>query len=348
VGGLRVVAASSVVPGPCGVAIRDSLKGLTEQDEKVLRLVGDLLGSLASRDLKARCAAGLEHDSVQWAERKRALTGESSSRWAGSITKATHDQWALARRGQLARVHTLQAGVDTITYRLSLPVGAKGSKGRPGGYRSKREWFAKSRRLHLLEDRLEQERARCEAGRVRVVRGGKKLLRARHNLQARGAASPPVDHSGHPRPSALPEPLAEAPDPEPADDPVPAEVVSSLLKDGYARFAGRRLTELLPLDSPHTLPVRAERLLSGVPTDHRQVTGVLSAAALAFTTDPSRYDDFLVGPRALTEALALRPAGTRRHDETRHTVRKTEAGRRLLDALTGPPFEDSDRVQPQS
>ncbi|MFF4399441.1 IS200/IS605 family accessory protein TnpB-related protein [Streptomyces sp. NPDC001480] len=181
---LRVVAASFVVPGPSGVAIRDSLKGLTAQDDKILRLVGDLLGSLASRDLKARCAAALDHDSDQWAERKRVLTGESSSRWAGSITKATHDQWALARRGQLAHVHNLQAGVDTTTHRLSLPVGAKGSKGRPGGYRSKQEWFAKSRRLRLLEDRLEQERAQCQAGRVRVVRGGRKLLRARHNLQA--------------------------------------------------------------------------------------------------------------------------------------------------------------------
>lgn len=150
-----------------------------------------------------------------------------------------------------------------------------------------------------------------------------------------------LDHAGHPRPSELPEPLAEALDREPSDDPVPAEVVGSLLKDGYARFGGRRLTEVLALDSPHTLPVRAERLLSGVPTDHRQVTGVLSAAALAFLTDPSRYDDFLVGPRALTEALALRPAGTRRgpSDETRQRVRDTETGRRLLDALhalTGP------------
>ncbi|MGW2639614.1 hypothetical protein [Streptomyces sp. NPDC001348] len=49
--GLRVVAASFVVPGPSGVAVRDSLKGLTGRDEEVLRLVGDLLGSLACRDL---------------------------------------------------------------------------------------------------------------------------------------------------------------------------------------------------------------------------------------------------------------------------------------------------------
>ena len=121
-GRLREVAASSVVPGPSGVAVRDSLKGLTARDEKVLRLVGSLLGSLASRDLKARCTAGLDHDSDQWALRKRALTEESSSRWAGSITKATHDQWALARRGQFACIRSLEASVDTIRCRLSLPV----------------------------------------------------------------------------------------------------------------------------------------------------------------------------------------------------------------------------------
>jgi IS605 OrfB family transposase len=184
VGGLREVAAPFVAPGPTGVAIRAGLKGLTGQDEKVLRLVGGLLGSLASRDLKARCTAGLDHDSHQWAQRKRVLTQDSSSRWAGSITKATHDQWALARRGQSAHIHNLQAAICMITWRLSLPVGSKGSKGSPGGYRSRQEWFAKSRRLRLLKERLERERADREAGRVRVVRGGKKLLRNRHNLQA--------------------------------------------------------------------------------------------------------------------------------------------------------------------
>ncbi|MDX2881429.1 hypothetical protein PV366_48995, partial [Streptomyces ipomoeae] len=169
VGGLREVAAPFVVPGPTGVAIRTRLKHLTAEDEKVLRLVGDHLGSLASRDLKARCAVGLGHGSEQWAERKRVLTEESSSRWAGSITKSTHDQWALARRGQLAHIHSLQAGVRTIAHRLSLPVGEKGSKRAPGGYGSKQEWFAKSRRLRVLDERLEAARADWDAGVVRVV-----------------------------------------------------------------------------------------------------------------------------------------------------------------------------------
>ncbi|MFI0961564.1 IS200/IS605 family accessory protein TnpB-related protein [Streptomyces sp. NPDC021080] len=182
-GGLRSVAASFVVPGPSGVAVRDRLKGLTSQDERVLRLVGDHLGSLAARDLKARCAVGLEHGSESWAARKRELTSLSSSRWAGSLTKATHDQWALARRGQHAHIRQLEAGVDTIRHRLSLPLGEKGSKRAPGGYRSRREWHAKTRRLRVLEDRLERARADWVAGRVRVVRGGKRQLNTRHHLQ---------------------------------------------------------------------------------------------------------------------------------------------------------------------
>jgi IS605 OrfB family transposase len=184
VGGLRRLAASFVAAGPSGVAVRTRLKQLTPADEKVLARVGAHLGSLASRDLKARCADGLEHSADTWAARKRGLTPVSSSRWAGSITKATHDQWALARRGQLAHIQCLESGIRTIAHRLSLPVGAKGSQQAPGGYRSQREWFAKSRRLQVLQARLERERADREAGTVHVVRGGKRLARTRHHLPA--------------------------------------------------------------------------------------------------------------------------------------------------------------------
>ncbi|MEV1243794.1 IS200/IS605 family accessory protein TnpB-related protein, partial [Nonomuraea sp. NPDC049750] len=94
---LRPIAASFVAAGPSGVAVRDRLKGLTARDEQVLRRVGAHLGVLASRDLAVRCRAGLGHSAQAWADRKRELTSESSSRWAGAITKASHDQWALAR-----------------------------------------------------------------------------------------------------------------------------------------------------------------------------------------------------------------------------------------------------------
>ncbi|MFF0165993.1 IS200/IS605 family accessory protein TnpB-related protein [Streptomyces prasinus] len=181
-GGLRVIAASFVVPGPSGVAVRTRIKQLTPADEEVLRLVGAHLGALAGRDLKARCRDGLEHEAEAWAVRKRELTPQSSARWAGSITKATHDQWALARRCARAHIQSMEADARTIGYRLSLPVGAKGTRRAPGGYHSRREWHAKARRLRVLEDRLERERADWEAGRVQVVRGGKRLARARHHL----------------------------------------------------------------------------------------------------------------------------------------------------------------------
>ncbi|MGW1093908.1 IS200/IS605 family accessory protein TnpB-related protein [Streptomyces sp. NPDC002596] len=185
-GGVRELAESFVVPGPCGVAVRDRLKHLTPQDERVLRAVGEHQGALASGDLKARCADGLGHGADTWAARKRELTGVSSSRIAGAITKATHDQWALARRCQAAHLQNLAAGIRTLRHRLSLPVGEPGTKRAPGGYRSKNEWFRKSRRLAALEDRHTAAVAEFQAGRVRVVRGGKRLLNTRHHLtQAR-------------------------------------------------------------------------------------------------------------------------------------------------------------------
>ncbi|MFB6783088.1 IS200/IS605 family accessory protein TnpB-related protein [Streptomyces sp. NPDC056352] len=181
-GGVRELAVSFVVPGPCGVAVRDRLKHLTPQDERVLRAVGAHQGALASGDLKARCADGLGHGADTWAARKRELTARSSSRIAGAITKATHDQWALARRCQAAHVQSLEAGIRTLRHRLSLPVGEKGTKRAAGGYRSKGEWFRKSRRLAALEDRYSAAVADWQAGRVRVVRGGKRLLNTRHHL----------------------------------------------------------------------------------------------------------------------------------------------------------------------
>ena len=181
---LRTIDAPFVALGPSGVAIRDRLKHLTAGDEKVLRLVGEHLGSLASRDLAARCDDGNDHNAEKWAARKQGLTAESSSRWAGSITKSTHDQWALSRRCQLAHIQGLEAGVRMLMHRLSQPIGEKGTKRAPGGYSSKGEWFQKSRRLHTLEHRLDTALAEREAGVVRVVRGGRKLLKNRHNLEA--------------------------------------------------------------------------------------------------------------------------------------------------------------------
>jgi hypothetical protein len=62
----------------------------------------------------------------------------SSSRIAGAITKATHDQWALARRCQAAHIQNLAAEIKMLRHRLSLPIGERGTKrgkSRPGWYR---------------------------------------------------------------------------------------------------------------------------------------------------------------------------------------------------------------------
>ncbi|MCX4857919.1 transposase [Streptomyces canus] len=187
VGGLREVAASFVVPGPAGVAIRDRLR-VSEADAAVLTEVGVFLGSLAAGDLAERSRQGPGHDAASWAVRKRSLTGRSSARWAGSITKATHDQWALARRGQAAHTAWLRGQVTSIEARLARPLGAKADKrdGLVRGYGSRGEWHAKSRRLQTLKDRLTVVEADRAAGRVRVVRGGKRLAHARHHLQAAG------------------------------------------------------------------------------------------------------------------------------------------------------------------
>ncbi|MER7538165.1 IS200/IS605 family accessory protein TnpB-related protein [Streptomyces sp. NPDC097704] len=181
---LRQIARPFVVDGPTGVSLRDRLKGLTVEDEEVLRAVGAHMGRLASWDLTRRVRDGLEHSTDTWAARKRELTALSSSRWAGSVTSNTHDQWGLSRRTQHARLRSLDAGIGMLRHRLSLPVGQKGSRGKPGGYRSKHEWFHKSRRLAILEDRYKQVRAERETGRVSVVRGGRRLFHQRHHLAA--------------------------------------------------------------------------------------------------------------------------------------------------------------------
>ncbi|WP_405515463.1 IS200/IS605 family accessory protein TnpB-related protein [Streptomyces canus] len=186
-GTLREVDASFVVPGPAGVAIRDRLR-VSDADAAVLIEVGVYLGSLAASDLAERSRQGLAHDAAGWAVRKRELTGRSSARWAGSITKATHDQWALARRRQAAHTAWLRRQIASIEARLARPLGAKADKraGLARGYATRGEWHAKSRRLQTLKARLAGVEADRAAGRVRVVRGGKRLANTRHHLQAAG------------------------------------------------------------------------------------------------------------------------------------------------------------------
>ncbi len=99
-GRLREIAAPFVAGAPAGARVRTRLR-VSPQDAAVLRAVGSHLGSLAGRDLAARCAEGRRDAggrAVSRRERKRALTAGSSSRWAGAITRTSEDQWQLADR----------------------------------------------------------------------------------------------------------------------------------------------------------------------------------------------------------------------------------------------------------
>src|SRR5674476_1304468 len=107
---LRGLAESFVVSPPSGVTIKTRLRP-TPAEEQALREVGTFLGSLYRADLVRRLGEGKRDAAGRAAsrrERKRGLTSASSSRWAGSITRATQDQYDLAA-GALAAERAMLA-----------------------------------------------------------------------------------------------------------------------------------------------------------------------------------------------------------------------------------------------
>ena len=157
------------------------------EDEAVLRAVGAHLGSLAGRDLAARCAEGqldAKGQAVSRARRKQALTAQSSSRWAGAITRTSEDQYRLAEQSLRAEQKSLRARIGRIEARLGVQAGE--TAGRTRGYATPAERHAKTVRLRALKARLARVDQQVEAGTVSVVRGGKALLRTRNNLAAAG------------------------------------------------------------------------------------------------------------------------------------------------------------------
>ncbi|MGW0826292.1 hypothetical protein [Streptomyces sp. NPDC002845] len=83
---LRTIVAPFTVAAPMGARIRDRLRpGVA--DEKILTLVGEHLGRHQRADLAVRVAMGyVPRKDAGRAARKKALTAESSSRWAGTMT----------------------------------------------------------------------------------------------------------------------------------------------------------------------------------------------------------------------------------------------------------------------
>jgi len=186
VNGLREIAPPFVVAAPAGARVRARLR-MSAQDGAVLRVTGSHLGSLAGRDLAARCAEGrldAAGRAASRARRKRALTAESSSRWAGAITRTSEDQHRLAAQNIRADKSGLRARIRAIETRLAVPAG--GRAGRARGYATPAERHGKAVRLQALKARLTAVDRRLETGAVSVVRGGRPLLRKRGHLAAAG------------------------------------------------------------------------------------------------------------------------------------------------------------------
>jgi hypothetical protein len=174
---MRSILPPFVVAPPLGAKVRTRLH-LSPADEAVLLQVGEYLGSLAGGDLGVRCRLGPGPDGR--ADRKRALTPACSSRWAGAVTRTTNDQWTRGYHNLQAERASLRRAIHRLQQRLQAPVGSKA--GRVRGYPTVAERWAKQRRLQTLSVRLARVDARLAAGRVSMVRGGRRLLRLRQHL----------------------------------------------------------------------------------------------------------------------------------------------------------------------
>ena len=179
---LRLLAVLFLVKSPRGVRLRTRLRA-SDRDALVLWALGLYLGGLANQDLAVRCAQGPDGGGGR-TERKRALTEEASSRWAGAITRTSNDQWERGLRNRREQQLGLQRAIASIERRHAVPMGERGGHSR--SYASQDERFQKQRRLQRLKARLAQMEAGLGAGRVSVTRGGGELARLRHHLEPAG------------------------------------------------------------------------------------------------------------------------------------------------------------------
>jgi hypothetical protein len=190
---------------PAGVAISARLRTCAA-DEFVLDEVAAHLGGLRRADLVATSQrtpvdARLSPEQRRQGRRdelnarKKALTAQSSARWANAIIAGNDDQYRLARDAQYRHIVGLRAAIATIEKRLAAPTTDTLTTGEhkarrtakvPKGYASQHERFAKQQRLqHLRAELARAERDRADH-KVRVVEGGKRLAHARHHLDDAG------------------------------------------------------------------------------------------------------------------------------------------------------------------
>ena len=169
-----------MVATPKGVRTRTRLLP-DEVASLALAEIGTHLGGLYRRTLARRLNLGRVHaqERNEWrACDKRELTAESSSRWAGAMTRQAQDQYQLGMRALSTEVRMLQQATSTIEGRLA--VGAK----KP--YRSGSERKGKRRRLAQLRERLTASQARLERARPSLAVGSGRLWSMKANLEAAG------------------------------------------------------------------------------------------------------------------------------------------------------------------
>src|SRR6266480_665156 len=195
------------VPGPSGAAITTRLR-TTPEDDTVLDAVAGHLGRLRRADLAHVCRPmppdpRLDDEARRQARRdvlnarKQTITAESSSRWAGTIIRANDDQCRLARESQTRHIVSLGAAISSIEKRLAQPTGdmlareyrkTRTGQTRTRGYATQAERFQKQRRLQSLRAELGRVMADRDDKFARVVDGGKRLAKTRHNLSTAGLA----------------------------------------------------------------------------------------------------------------------------------------------------------------
>jgi IS605 OrfB family transposase len=192
---LRRVGAPVIAGQPLGVRIRTRIHP-TEPEAAALRAVGSFLGKVYRVELAERVSRGVldrASHAVWRAERKRAVTEVSSSRWAGAITRSVEDQYQLGMRGLGAHVVDLRRAVAVLEQRCALRPGESapidtddlaGRGRRYRGYRSSDERFAKTRRLAVLRARLVAAQDALLSGHPSIAVGGKRLWRNRDHLDA--------------------------------------------------------------------------------------------------------------------------------------------------------------------
>jgi hypothetical protein len=190
----------------------------------VLVALGGYLGRLAGRDLAERCSQGrldARGRAASRRERKRALTGPSSSRWAGTITRVSEGAWQLAERNLREEAGSLRVRVRRIEARLKVPAGQQ--EGRSPGHHAaavtigRRAHGCKARRRAGATGPVQRNGTRRatprapQATRATRERGPRQAPRQpprwRKTGQAERNRPPPQEAEHRPRPPAEQAPL---------------------------------------------------------------------------------------------------------------------------------------------